>query len=363
MFQFRKSLFTATLLASAPVLAANSVSAANAVAEVEAISEAVSDAVSDTANTVTVTATRTPQRIVDAPATVSVITAEDIQNNLMEDIKDLVRFEPGIDVRSQPSRPGAALGTTGRDGNSGFTVRGLLGNRVLLQHLLVAEKDGKSFVIKHWRQDWEYEPEQVLTYKGPDQWTFAPVPERMRKGRWSQTVWQTDDSPRYGGWGEFSDEGGVIRWRSNWTWRPLARRDAVRKPVYDRYMAINRHQPTPTGWIHWQDNMKMAADKPIVQESGLNTYAKFEGFDASRADAYWAATSQYWAIVRAAWAEVAARDGGIQIKEQADWGSVTSERLMTMADEIEKGALTVEVAGNSARDLILTATAAQLASR
>lgn len=235
--------------------------------------------------------------------------------------------------------------------------------KIVLQHLLVAEKDGKSFVIKHWRQDWEYEPEQVLTYKGPDQWTFAPVPERMRKGRWSQTVWQTDDSPRYGGWGEFSDEGGVIRWRSNWTWRPLARRDAVRKPVYDRYMAINRHQPTPTGWIHWQDNMKMAADKPIVQESGLNTYAKFEGFDASRADAYWAATSQYWAIVRAAWAEVAARDGGIQIKEQADWGSVTSERLMTMADEIEKGALTVEVAGNSARDLILTATAAQLASR
>lgn len=145
MFQFRKSLFTATLLASAPVLAANSASAANAVAEVEAISEAVSDAVSDTANTVTVTATRTPQRIVDAPATVSVITAEDIQNNLMEDIKDLVRFEPGIDVRSQPSRPGAALGTTGRDGNSGFTVRGLSGNRVLIQQDLIRLPEAFSF--------------------------------------------------------------------------------------------------------------------------------------------------------------------------------------------------------------------------
>lgn len=94
--------------------------------------------------------------------------------------------------------------------------------------MLVAEKDGKAFVIKHWRQDWTYEPAQVLTYKGPDQWKLETVPERMRKGRWSQTVWQTDDSPRYGGWGEFSNEGGVTRWRSNWTSRPLARRDAVR---------------------------------------------------------------------------------------------------------------------------------------
>lgn len=235
--------------------------------------------------------------------------------------------------------------------------------KIVLQHLLVAEKDGKSFVIKHWRQDWEYEPAQVLTYQGPDQWTLESVPERMRKGRWSQTVWQTDDSPRYGGWGEFSAEGGVTRWRSNWTWRPLARRDAVRQPVYDRYMAINRHQLTPSGWIHWQDNMKMAAQKPIVQEAGLNTYTRSDGFDASRADSYWAATSQYWAAVRAAWAEVAARDGGIRIKEQADWGSVTSEKLMTMADDIEKGTLASAAAASEARQLILKATAAQIASR
>jgi hypothetical protein len=235
--------------------------------------------------------------------------------------------------------------------------------RIVLQHLLVAEQDGKASVIKHWRQDWTYEPAQVLTYKGPDQWVLETVPERMRKGRWSQTVWQTDDSPRYGGWGEFSDEGGVTRWRSNWTWRPLARRDAVRKPIYDRYMAINRHQPTPTGWIHWQDNMKMASDKAIVQESGLNSYQKFDGFKAERADAYWAATKDYWAAVRDAWAFVAERDRGISIKEQADWGSVTSEKLMTLADEIEAGKVKTAAASAEARTLILGATSTKTAAR
>jgi hemoglobin/transferrin/lactoferrin receptor protein len=94
---------------------------------------------------ITVTATRTPTDAANVPATVSVITAEQIENNLMEDIKDLVRFEPGIEVRTQPSRPGAALGSTGRDGNSGFTIRGLSGNRVLIQQDLIRLPDAFSF--------------------------------------------------------------------------------------------------------------------------------------------------------------------------------------------------------------------------
>ena len=94
---------------------------------------------------ITVTATRAPTDAANVPAAITVITAEQIQDNLMEDIKDLVRFEPGIEVRTQPSRPGAALGSTGRDGNSGFTVRGLSGNRVLIQQDLIRLPDGFAF--------------------------------------------------------------------------------------------------------------------------------------------------------------------------------------------------------------------------
>lgn len=128
-------------------------------------------------------------------------------------------------------------------------------------------------------------------------------------------------------------------------------------------MAINRHQLTPAGWIHWQDNMKMTGDKPVVQEAGLNSYAKFDGFNAARADSYWAATRDYWAAVRTAWADVTARDGGVYIKEQAQWGSVTSERLMTLAYDLEAGKVTTKAASDKARNLILTATSPQRAGR
>jgi hemoglobin/transferrin/lactoferrin receptor protein len=61
------------------------------------------------------------------------------------DIKDLIRFEPGVSVHRAPARFGAASGTTGRDGNAGFNIRGLEGNRVLVQVDGVRVPDGFEF--------------------------------------------------------------------------------------------------------------------------------------------------------------------------------------------------------------------------
>jgi len=220
------------------------------------------------------------------------------------------------------------------------------GRHIVLQHLLVVQDDtGKVHVIKHWRQDWTYEPENVLVYAGDGRWNIEAVSAALRAGRWSQTVWQTDDSPRYGGWGQWTEEGGVKRWRSSWTWRPLARRDAVRNPPYDRYLAINRHSPTPTGWIHWQDNIKMGPEPgrsdgkivPIVQESVLNTYESATDFEIAAADAYWSATKDYWAAIRKDWDDVIARGNGVSVMEVAETGSAGAVRLMELADDIQAG--------------------------
>lgn len=236
------------------------------------------------------------------------------------------------------------------------------GRKIVLQHLLVVEHEGKPHVIKHWRQDWEYEPARVLVYADRNQWKWEEVPQKMRTGRWSQTVWQVDDSPRYGGWGQFETQGGIRRWRSNWTWRPLARRDAVRKPVYDRYLSINRHQNGPEGWVHWQDNTKMAAKDgklaPIVQEYVLNSYTKFDGYNVKAADDYWAATKGYWAAVRAEWDRVADAIGGIAIQEEAQTGTVISARLMQLADDVAAGKGSEASAIAEARKLIAEGTAA-----
>ena len=238
------------------------------------------------------------------------------------------------------------------------------GTKIVLQHLLVAEHGGQEFVIKHWRQDWEYEPERILAYAGPNTWEWVEMPERLRNGRWSQTVYQVDDSPRYAGWGEWQDSQGIRRWRSNWTWRPLARRDAVRDPVYDRYAAINRHQLTPNGWIHWQDNTKMMPDAAgedgltsVVQEYVLNTYDRFDQYNVAAADKYWAATEGYWKAVRAKWDKVAAANGGITIAEEAQTGTVISGRLLTIADEIKDGKMSEAGGIAEAERLIGDATA------
>lgn len=94
---------------------------------------------------ITVTATRTPVLQEEAPATVTVITDEEIADQLATDIKDLVRFEPGVSVRRAPARFGAAIGATGRAGNEDIAIRGIGGNRVLIQVDGIRSPQGFSF--------------------------------------------------------------------------------------------------------------------------------------------------------------------------------------------------------------------------
>jgi hemoglobin/transferrin/lactoferrin receptor protein len=107
-------------------------------------SNAEADA-ADAGQTITVTATRVPTAVDNVPATVTVIDEERIADELAGDARDLVRYEPGISVPRSPARFGAALGATGRDVNSGFRIRGIGGNRVLIQVDGIRVPDGFSF--------------------------------------------------------------------------------------------------------------------------------------------------------------------------------------------------------------------------
>ena len=71
--------------------------------------------------TVTVVATRSEQKLSNVAAAVSVITNDDIERQGVRDIRDLVRYEPGVSVQ----------GTGSQWGLAGFSIRGLGGNRVL----------------------------------------------------------------------------------------------------------------------------------------------------------------------------------------------------------------------------------------
>jgi hypothetical protein len=236
------------------------------------------------------------------------------------------------------------------------------GRKIVLQHILVVNAGGKDIVVKHWRQDWVYEPASVMVYSGPNRWELAPVAEANRIGAWSQTVWQTDDSPRYGGIGRWDYRNESAVWQSNETSRPLARRDATRKPPYHMYRATNRHALVPGGWIHEQDNAKIGErggrNVTFVHEVALNTYTKFDEFPVKLGDEYWTKTKAYWAEVRAAWDQAFAAGGGrIVLQEEPDAGAVTGPELMGLADKIVAGEIAETAAVESARRIISSATA------
>jgi hemoglobin/transferrin/lactoferrin receptor protein len=94
---------------------------------------------------VIVIGTRSQRRASNTPGTVSVIDAAQIETQLATDIKDLIRFEPGVSVQTSPARFGLALSGAGRDGNAGFTIRGMGGDRVLIINDGVRLPAGFSF--------------------------------------------------------------------------------------------------------------------------------------------------------------------------------------------------------------------------
>lgn len=75
---------------------------------------------SDLIEELIVNATRLPRTIEDIAGTVSVITAEDLEREVAQDLDDLVRFQPGV-----------SISTANRGGHEGFSIRGIGGNRVL----------------------------------------------------------------------------------------------------------------------------------------------------------------------------------------------------------------------------------------
>ena len=81
---------------------------------------------------VVVTGARAERELGDVPQRIDVLQGAALDPTQAQDIRELVRDLPNVEVRRAPQRFGAVLGATGRDGNAGFNIRGMQGNRVLL---------------------------------------------------------------------------------------------------------------------------------------------------------------------------------------------------------------------------------------
>lgn len=198
------------------------------------------------------------------------------------------------------------------------------GDFIMLQHLLIVGPEDEPFIVKHWRQDWRYQPQTVLAFQGHDDWTVEAVSAAEAAGAWSQTVYQVDDSPRYAAVAPWRhDEDGVSTWEPPVSWRPLPRRDDTTREDYDVIAAVNRHTVTSWGWTHEQDNSKLVLEedgsaRELVREIGINTYRETDLPNDRAARDYWDATQDYWAMVRARFDDLEANARRFHVEDDAE---------------------------------------------
>jgi hypothetical protein len=217
---------------------------------------------------------------------------------------------------------------------------------ISLQHTLVMyfkNEEGETkgpFVMKHWRQDWTYQDADLQIYQGDQTWAKSPAPSP--KGRWSQAVFQVDDSPRYEVMGEWVHDGGMSLWHSDTCPRPLPRRESSVRKDYNILEGTHEITLTPNGWVHVQNNRKLEVAKDgsrkyIGQELGVNRYEEITAPNLADAfDEYWEKTGSYWKNVRETWAEVLQSNDRFTLKETDD-----DEKLFSVhfewAEKLEKG--------------------------
>lgn len=228
---------------------------------------------------------------------------------------------------------------------------------ISLQHILVVGGLQKM-PVKHWRQDWIYEPTEVLTFIGGNAWEMKPVPAAQREGKWAQVVYQVDDSPRYGAVAAWSHANGVSEWVPPAAMRPLPRRDMTTRDDYHGVLAVNRHAITPTGWVHEQDNSKVVlGDEPyvLVREIGVNTYNRFDDFEVTVAQNYWSKTANYWALVRRAWADLEQRTKRFALTLKGEPEDLYIS-LLSLSASVEEGEITAAAAALQAQGVIETYT-------
>ena len=187
---------------------------------------------------------------------------------------------------------------------------------VSLQHIIVMhflDADGfesEAMVVKHWRQDWQYEDAEVHAFQGRGAFVRRALDPASRKGSWTQTVYQVDDSPRYEAVGRWTHASGVSYWQSDDRRRPLPRREFSVRDDYQALYGSHRITITPAGWTQEEDALKLVLDENnrpsssqpyLAREAGLSRYDRVLDYDFSAGDEYWQNTGAFWSRVRHYW--------------------------------------------------------------
>ncbi|WP_276165377.1 DUF6607 family protein [Zobellia alginiliquefaciens] len=195
-------------------------------------------------------------------------------------------------------------------------------DQVTIQHILQVGNPAEPMIIKHWRQDWLFENQDLYLYNADNNWTYKNKTNEEVDGQWTQKVYQVDDSPRYEGTATWVHVDGKSYWE-NTTPAPLPRREYTTRGDYNLTMRGNRQEITDYGWVHDQDNDKILRkegndDVLIAKEKGYNTYVKVDDSRCAAAAAWWKENAEKWKLVRSKWDKVFDRKTDLHLAEKVD---------------------------------------------
>ena len=176
--------------------------------------------------------------------------------------------------------------------------------KISIQHLLIVGPPNNQSVIKHWRQDWVYQNQDLYTYDTANTWNYTQMSKKRVKGQWTQKVFQVDDSPRYEGSSTWVHVDGKSYWE-NTNYAPLPRREYSKRNDYNIMLRTNRHEITDSGWVHDQDNKKILKKEGeeivLAEEKGLSPYKRVSLKKCAKALSWWTNNEEKWSSVRHEW--------------------------------------------------------------
>ncbi len=192
-------------------------------------------------------------------------------------------------------------------------------NKISIQHILQVGNPQKPHIVKHWRQDWVYQNQNLYNYAGNNTWDFKKKSKKEVRRQWTQKVYQVDDSPRYEGSGTWVHVDGKSYWE-NTTNAPLPRREYTKRSDYNITSRGNRHEITDYGWVHDQDNEKVLREgnnyTVIAKEKGYNTYVKVADSKCKAAQDWWVKNADKWQTIRNKWDDVYNRNQQLTLKKK-----------------------------------------------
>lgn len=207
---------------------------------------------------------------------------------------------------------------------------------IMLQHILIVDT---STIIKHWREEWSYENNAIYKYDKDYHWLAETLPVEKVKGTWTQKVFEVDDRPQYDGVATFANFDNTTLWQSKID-APLPRREYSTRSDYNVLNRNNRLYITDSGYLHEQDNQKIARhdntnDTLIADEKGYNTYKKVADNKCKAGIDWWEKNKIFWADVRTVWQSFLKDKNDVKVNRVVE-GKTLHEKLFALNTELLK---------------------------